>query len=327
MNRTELFRIANDLTERGEPFVFAVVVRRLGSHSSVVGDSAVVTADGDFHGWVGGSCVQPEVVRWAQKVLARREPMTLAFSPDHSSDTRPQVTPVPMTCHSGASVDIFMEPVMPPLRLTLFGDSPVIHTLARLGAALDLAVEVVPPSDAPQPTGGPAGGGGHYAVVATMGENDEGALKAALGLGADYLGVVASSKRFAGLREFALSQGADEAALDRVSNPAGLDIGARRPDEIAVAILAEIVERHAAARAEDAAAAEAGPAAAREETAEEAPAEAIDPICGMTVQVAGAKHVATWQGESYYFCCGGCRERFLAAPEEYVGDTGGEAAG
>lgn len=315
--RPHLLKIADELRQRREPFVLAVVVRRVGSHSSVVGDAAVVTAGGDFHGWVGGSCVQPEVVRWARKVLARREPITLAFSPDSASDDRRHVTAVPMTCHSGASVDIFMEPVMPSLRLTLFGDSPVIHTLARLGAALDYAVEVVPPSDAPQPSGGGGDAGGHYAVVATMGENDEGALQAALALGADYLAVVASSKRFATLREFALSQGADAAALDRVSNPAGLDIGARTPDEIAVAILAEIVERHAAGRDETSAAESAA------EGADEAPREAVDPVCGMTVQVEGARHTATWEGRTWYFCCGGCRERFLAAPGDYADGAAG----
>lgn len=304
--RTDLFRRAAELVAAGKPFVFAMVVQKKGSHSSVLGDAAIIGADGAWHGWLGGSCVQPEVARRARQVLTTGEPILLAFSPDPGSETRPHVTVVPMTCHSGATVDIFLEAVMPPPRLKLYGDSPVIDALARLGAAMDFAVEVVA-DDAPEAP--PAAGSGLYVVIATMGENDEAALRAALDLEPDYLGVVASRKRYAAVRDFVLGQGADPAALDRVANPAGLEIGARKPAEIALAILAEIVQQRSAAGDEQAAAAH-----------QEMPSEALDPVCGMTVQVEGAKHTAEHQGTTFYFCCGGCRERFLAAPTDYLAD-------
>ena len=306
--RADLFRIASQLTERGEPFVFAMVVRKQGSHSSVEGDAAVVTASGEWHGWFGGSCVQPAVTRMAREVLKTGESMMLAFSPRADQEARPDVRAVPMTCQSGATVDIFLEAIMPPSRLILFGDSPVIEALSRLGAAMDLTVEVSPDPADPELAGRP---GSRYVVIATMGENDEGALMRALELESDYIGVVASRKRYAGIREFVLSQGVDEAALERVRNPAGLDITARKPAEIALAILAEIVQL-GAAEATD----QEQPVEAR--SADDGPSEAIDPICGMTVQVEGAQHVAEHQGTTHYFCCGGCRERFIAAPERYL---------
>jgi xanthine dehydrogenase accessory factor len=190
----------------------------------------------------------------------------------------------------------------------------VIEALARLGAAMDLAVEVVSDADDPSLTPRPEG---RSVVIATMGENDEGALRRALALEPDYIGVVASRRRYAGVREFLLSRGADRAALDRVSNPAGLEIGARKPAEIALAILAEIV-RSAAARRDavrEHAEAVGGPAG---EPGSAGAETAVDPVCGMTVVVASAEHRADHAGRTYWFCCGGCRERFVAEPGVYL---------
>ena len=147
-------------------------------------------------------------------------------------------------------------------------------------------------------------------MVCSMGENDEEGIVRALALSPDYLGVVASAKRFAQMRETLLGQGVAAAALDAIHSPAGLKIGAKTPEEIALSVIAEIVERrHAAAKAQPA----------------EEPvvvATAIDPVCGMTVTVANAKHVAEHEGRSYYFCCGGCRAKFLADPGRFLAAGG-----
>src|SRR5262249_54974348 len=144
------------------------------------------------------------------------------------------------------------------------------------------------------------------AVVATMGENDEDSVAAALEARPDYLGVVASRRRFGELRGALLARGVAPAAIDVVRNPAGLDIGARLPEELALSILAEIVQlRRAAARP-----VEVAPPVEREE---------IDPVCGMTVVVATAKHRAEHEGHTYFFCNPRCREKFLAAPASYLG--------
>jgi xanthine dehydrogenase accessory factor len=154
------------------------------------------------------------------------------------------------------------------------------------------------------------------AVVATMGERDEEAILAALALEPAYLGVIASSRRFGQMRATLMARGASAAALDHTHNPAGLDIGARSPEEIALSILAEIVSLRRAEGAE-ANAPQALPTAP--------PAEALDPVCGMTVEIAGARHRTEVGGRAFYFCCGGCRERFLASPERYLSASAGGA--
>jgi xanthine dehydrogenase accessory factor len=321
--RSDLLILCADLARREVPFALATVVRRMAASSAQQGDGAVVTADGAFHGWLGGSCTQPTVVAEALKAIADGRPRLITLSPDPAAERRPGVLVFPMTCHSGGTVEIYLEPVLPAARLLVFGVSPVARALARLGRAMEFTVEAADPeADAaafpdaeriwtdlaslPAATGARA-----FAVVATMGERDEEALAAALRVAPDYVGVVASHRRFAQIREGAAARGVAEEDLSRVKSPAGLDIGARAPEEIAVSILAEIVQVRRAAADEAAAARPAAlpAAAAREE---------VDPVCGMRVAVAGARHTASVGGRDWYFCCGGCRERFLAAPERYA---------
>jgi xanthine dehydrogenase accessory factor len=257
---------------------------------------ALITAAGVFEGWLGGSCTQPTVVREAQRAFADGQPRLLVLTPEPEAERRPGVDVFPMTCHSGGSVEIYLQPVLPALRLVLFGDSPIARALSALGTAMGYSIGA-PDS----PTTSPL-----YAVVAAMGEGDEEAIRAALALQPSYLGVVASKKRFAQMRETLLAQGVTAEALDAIHCPAGIRIGARAPEEIALSILAQIVEQRRSEKPAEAAV----PA--------EAPLTALDPICGMTVEIATAKHTAEHAGRTWYFCCGGCRSRFLAEPERYA---------
>jgi xanthine dehydrogenase accessory factor len=304
--RAELLQLAADLARRGEPFVLATVVRRESYSSAHQGDMAVITADGGYHGWLGGNCTQPVVRREAARALADGQPRLVSLSPDPSHDARPGIVALPMTCHSGGSVEIYLEPVLPPPRLLLFGDSPGARALAELGKAMGYAIEVGSPAAA-KAAASPA----PFAVVATMGESDEESVVAALAARPAYLAVVASRKRFAQMRETLLARGVSAEALDRIKNPAGLDIGARLPEEVALSILAEIVQLRRARGAE------AQPAAAPEATG-------IDPICGMTVEVASARHRATHAGREFYFCNARCRERFLADPGRWLAPRAAE---
>ena len=318
--RSDLLILCADLARRGEPFALATVVRRQPASSSQQGDGAVVTADGAFHGWLGGSCTQPTVVAEALKAIADGRPRLISLSPDPAAERRPGVLVIPMTCHRGGTGEIYLEPVLPAARLLVFGVSPVARALARLGRAMGLNVEVADPdADAaafPEAERVwtdlgtlPAGSGARtFAVVATMGERDEEALGASLRVAPEYVGVVASRRRYAQIRQGVAAQGVAEGSFAKVKSPAGLDIGARAPEEIALSILAEIVQVRRTASDEATASRSAAlpTAAAREE---------IDPVCGMRVAVAGAKHTASAGGRDWDFCCGGCRERFLAAPE------------
>jgi len=327
--RAELLQLAADLAQKGEPFVLAMVVRRESYSSAQQGDMALITRDGGYHGWLGGNCTQPTVKREARRALLDGRPRLISLSPEPGREQRPGITALAMTCQSGGSVDIYLEPILPAPRLVLFGLSPVVRALAQLGKGLGYAVDVVdqhaspgavPSADrlfnnlaAPE-LQAPSGAAAErlVAVVATMGENDEDAVAAALAVKPAYLGVVASRKRFAQLRETLLARGVPSEELERIKSPAGLDLGARLPEEVALSILAEVVQ-FLRLRVD---------APAPEPQLEQ---EELDPVCGMTVAVATARHVGEHAGRTFYFCNPRCREKFLAAPEKYLAVPPAEA--
>ena len=340
MNKQLLERAA-ELARRGESFVLATVVRREPYSSSQQGDMAIITADGGYHGWLGGNCTRPSVQREAAAALLDGKPRLVSLSPEPEAQVRAGVTPLPMTCHSGGTVDIFIEPVLAASRLVVFGVSPVARAVAQLGKAMGYLVDVVDPDahpaelpnadrvftdlGAPELRAGPAIA---YSVVASMGEHDEDAVAAALAMRPAYLGVVASRKRFAILRQTLIDRGISAHALDTIRSPAGLDLGGRQPEEVALSILAEIVQLKHAARtgarptvaAASAEAADAAPAAsaAVAAVAPVRPLTATDPVCHMTVTVATARHVGTWDGRTWYFCNPRCKDKFLADPKRYL---------
>jgi len=343
MNKQLLERAA-ELARRGESFVLATVVRREPYSSSQQGDMAIITADGGYHGWLGGNCTRPSVQREAAAALLDGKPRLISLSPEPDAQVRAGVTPLPMTCHSGGTVDIFIEPVLAASRLVVFGVSPVARAVAQLGKAMGYLVDVVDPDahpaelpnadrvftdlGAPELRAGPAIA---YSVVASMGEHDEDAVAAALAMRPAYLGVVASRKRFAILRQTLVDRGISAHALDTIRSPAGLDLGGRQPEEVALSILAEIVQlKHAArtgarpvvaaasAEAADAAPAASAAVAAVAPVAPVRPLTATDPVCHMTVTVATARHVGTWDGRTWYFCNPRCKDKFLADPQRYL---------
>ncbi len=325
--RADLLLLAADLTKRGEAFVLATVVRREPPSSAQVGDSALITRGGFCHGWVGGACTQSTVVREALAALADGRPRLLALSPEPGVEQRPGTSALPLTCQSGGSVDIYLEPIVPAPRLVVFGGSPVAQAVARLAKATGYRVDAVEPSadraafpqadrvlatlPPPEPRAGtPADREPMLAVVGTMGNGDEEAIVAALAHEPLYIGLIASRRRFAQIRDALTALGVPRQSIDAIRCPAGLDIGAQTPDEIALSILAQIVklQRTAETGRKQLPLAAAGAEPAVEER---------DPICGMTV-TAASPHQAEFGGQVYRFCCGGCRQRFLADPGRYV---------
>lgn len=339
MYEHDILRRAAELTERGEPFVLATVVGRTPPSSARVGRKALVRADGTLVGWLGGSCIEPVVRREARGALRERRSRYVILTPDGEAD-RPGASVHPMTCHSGGTVEIFVEPQLPVPALTLFGDSPVNRALCRLGPVAGLRVEVVGAEDPeafPEArtledldaaAGGDDGEDGpgveRYAVVATMGDRDADAVRQALDAGARYVGLVASPARAEEVRRRVEDGGAiwDE----RVKSPAGLDLGAEEPGEIAVTILAEVIAARRAGRTAEGTP-ETGdrpdPAGASDVAGEAAAGAdradlAVDPVCGMEVDTAEGGHVYVHRGLTYHFCCAGCRETFAEDPETWI---------
>ena len=285
--RPDLLPLAASLSARGERFALVTVVRREPPSSARVGDTALVTAGGEYHGWAGGGCTRETVVREAQRAMADGEPRLLCLSPETNPVTRPGMVALQMTCDSGGTVEIYVEPVLPVSRLVLFGGTPAVEALARIGEAMGWRVE----------RGAEAALRGAHVLVATMGDEDLGILQKVLRDEPAYVGVIASRKRFEHVRETLIACGTPRAAVDRIHAPAGLDIGAQRPEEIALSVMARIVERLRKR--------------ATPSVSASLPEEAKDPICGMTVNVATARHKANVAGVDYYFCCAGCGNKFL----------------
>jgi xanthine dehydrogenase accessory factor len=224
---------------------------------------------------------------------------------------RDDIVEYPMTCHSGGALEILIEPVLPAPRLFIVGETPIVTTLIELARVMGYRVnQFERAADLALRLGGaetPV-----FVVVASMGVDDEEALAAALRAGASYVALVASPRRAAVVREMLAAMGVSPDDLVRLKAPAGLDIGARTQEEIALSIMAEIAQ----VRSEMKSGTTAGisvpdPVAALE-------LEAIDPVCGMTVTIADARHQTEYDGKIWYFCCGGCKARFEADPLPYL---------
>ena len=276
MNATDVIVQAGRLAAEGKPYALATVVNVVRPASARRGDRALVTPDGRVTGWIGGACSEPTVVREALRALADREP---------------RLTRMEGGCASEGVVEVLIEPVVPAPLLAIVGESPAASTLAELARTVGWRVR----NDGVE--------GADAVVVATMGHGDEDVLIAALRSGAGYVGLVASARRAATVLAELRTRGLDEESVLRVRAPAGLDLGPSSQEEIAVAILAELVAwRHA-----------------RGESPVPAPAEAVDPVCGMTVALGTETEQTVHDGVTVVFCSAHCRARFEAEPDRYSG--------
>lgn len=308
---------ARKLQELRLPYVRATVVRAERPTSARPGDTAVLDADGSLTGFVGGNCVQGSVRRYGLEALTAGDPLLLRVLPGEPAAAAGEgAVEVRNPCLSGGAVEIFLQPVLPPPHMLVVGETPVARALGELGAPLGLQVTLRPPGEA-EPSAGDAA-----LVVASHGTGEETALEAALRAGVPYVALVASRKRAA---EVLASLDVEADQRGRVHSPAGLALGARTPAETALSILAEFT----ALRSQQATAGSAGSAGSvgsagsgesHPEAAEspDSPGQAIDPVCGMTVEISAAAPRAESGGITSYFCCPGCRAAFLRDPDRYA---------
>jgi xanthine dehydrogenase accessory factor len=308
-----------ELTRRGEAFALATVVWRQPPSSSQPGARAIITADGELHGWIGGACAEPVVIREAQRVIADGTARLLLLgTPDQFGGAVPDgMTVIPIACQSEGALEIYIEPVVPPPHLVIIGGSPMARTLASLAGALGWRTDLVDGPDFATDTAGERS----MIVVATQGHDDEDVLARAAAARPAYLGLVGSRRRGATVLGYLAERGVPKEELDRVRVPAGLDLGKTTHQEIAVAILAELVQLRASGALSRPRAAIAKPGrrkpAAQNDLAPAARAEAADPVCGMTVATASGRPLRH-DGADYYFCCAGCRQAFEEDPDAYT---------
>lgn len=245
---SDVTRLAEELTATGEPFVFATVVRTVASVAAKPGAKAILTADGRIAGWVGGGCALGAVKKAAQRCLEDGEARLISVMPFDQmkaqglrpGDTRDGIEFAKNMCPSRGVVDVFIEPVLPQPLVTVCGATPVAQALIDLAPRIGLKVAGSrDPFDGLADT--PAGA---FIVVATQGAGDEAALEAALRSSARHVAFVGSRAKVAALKEGLAEKGVSPARLAELRGPAGVPIGAVTPEEIALSILAEIVQAH-----------------------------------------------------------------------------------
>jgi xanthine dehydrogenase accessory factor len=307
------------LTRARVPFALATVVWRRAPSSGHTGAKAVVLGDGTVRGWLGGACAEPTVVKEALASLTDGQARRLFLGapdelPAHQID---DTLTIPMACESEGALQIYLEPFLPAPQVAVIGRSPAVHALTVQARAIGWDVAVIDDGGSPEEHPVPelvrtvldlAGLGispSSAIVVATQGHYDDLALRAALDTDAGYIGVIAAEKRASSLLELLRDQGIGEDVLARVHAPAGLDLGPLDNAEIAVAVLADLVARHAAGQLRGASTA--------------APREAVDPVCGMTVFVDTAKYHTVHDGSAFWFCSAGCLHAFERDPSAHLG--------
>jgi xanthine dehydrogenase accessory factor len=295
----ELLALAADLQRRGERFALATVVRCEAPTSAKPGAKALVRADGTVSGWVGGACAEPVVVREALAAIEDGRPRLIGLIGEgaRGPGRTAGMIEYPMTCHSGGTLEIYVEPYLPHPVLILVGHGPVIEALATFARAAEYSVLTLGAEEAAATLASPSAARQTSVVVATHADSDEDALQRILATDVGYVSLVASRRRAAAILERLRAAGVGVERLARLKAPAGLDIGAVSPDEIAVSILAEIIQHRRSAKPSVAA---------------EAPAArtAVDPICGMSVDVATAEYRSQTAAGVMYFCCRHCKTTF-----------------
>ena len=343
MNPQAWLDTAHALHQRQQPFALVTVLRLTPPTSAKPGDKAVVTADGHIHGWIGGGCAQPAVVKTVRAALADGQARSIRISPaDESREQQlSDVLEFGMACHSGGTLELFIDPVLPLASLTVLGDSPVARALCdlapRVGFAVNLVAQGAQAADCAAASRVLASdeaaevaqqlGTQAWVVVATQGRRDMQALKAALALQPRRTWLVASARKGAVLKASLMAGGEDAARVEAIVAPAGLagmGIGPQTPEEIALSVLAAVVAAKradvndavsrvlhgTASPAPSSPAAALTPAATRPTT----PAKASAPSCcgsantaAVTAALAVAPQVAPPAAEAVQKspCCGG----------------------
>ena len=299
---------AAELARRGEEFALATVVWRQGPSSGQTGSRAIITRDGQLYGFIGGACAEPVVLREAMRVIESREPRLLFLG---TTDVPQAQLPdgmvyIPMSCQSEGALQIYVEPVVPALDLLVVGSSPMTRTLADLAGTLGWKARVLPAADLTEADVDTRS----IVVIASQGHGDEEAVALAVSAAPAFVGLVASRKRGESLLAYLAERGVPRHQLDRVHTPVGLDLGRTSHQEIAVSVLAELVQRRAAGEFTLAA-----PAAAPAAT------EVLDPVCGMTVTADDAHFPVEHAGTTYWFCRAACSQAFAADPAQYLSEA------
>ena len=317
-----IFEQLEELRSQDRNAAVAVVVNRKAPTSGKPGDKALITEEGDVHGWIGGGCTKGIVIKEAIASLKDQKPRLVKIAPGAETRTDQQgVKTYGMMCQSEGSVDVYIEPMIPASKIFIFGRSHIAKALCEIGAAAGYEMTVI--SDLSEHEMFPKARKFHaltgfevgqlrstdFVVVCTQGEDDEKSLEAAVSSEANYVAFVSSHRKANAIFRSLKKNGTPIEKLAQVKTPAGLDLNAKSPQDVAISILAQIVQ------AKMAPAEEQGEVSDFQELNEDL---YMNPVCKIPVQKSTAKHVLDHKGEKVYFCCDGCKVSFEKEPEAYL---------
>ena len=334
MKSTDLFELSRDLTQQRQAHAWITVIDVTGPSSSYIGAQAIVTAEGEMSGWIGGGCVQSAARAAALRSIESTLPQRLRLS--NTKDPSEAVDVRPMACASNGEVELFIQPAAVAPRLRIYGNTPIVRIAAWLAREADFdpltdaeaadvealsasiasasALASASPPHRPHPLP-PQPDRETYALIATQGDGDEAALEAALHSSARAVLVIASKRKAQRLRTAMELRGIPKERLDDMHAPAGPDIGAVTPNEIALAAVAGLValrRGHPDACGASASAYQDASSHTRAATGY------VNPVCGAIVDPTRALSSITLAGQTHYFCCQGCRTEFERDPKKYL---------
>lgn len=315
---------ARQLNQSCEAYATAMIIRRKIPSSGKPGDKAIITSDGKIHGWIGGGCTRGIVLKESLLAIQDRSPRIVLISPNTIENPNDYTKLYNMSCQSGGEVELYIEPVLPRPHLLIFGASHIGMALCKLAKAMDYQVdaimvdvdkEVYPDADRIIQLNDYKAASyiqeNSCIVVCTQGEGDSMALNSALQSKVDYLSFVASRMKANAIFSDLRTMGATMDQLKTIKTPAGIDIGAKLPEEVAISILAQIIEHF---RNNTTNATSQSPSSLSSVNDD----YYINPVCNIPVQKSTAKHVLEYKKEQVYFCCDGCKVSFEKSPETYM---------
>ena len=312
--------------KNNEPFVIAIVVRKDAPSSGKVGDKAIITKFGEIIGWVGGGCVKGILIKESLEALKSGKGRLVKIGKSIKLSKQEGVMEYKMTCQSEGTIEVFIEPVLPKPHIVVIGESENAKALTKLASAVGFKVtgvaqgatlttfpkvdELITQINLTQVKTTPA----TFIIIATQGEGDEKALLESLKKERAFIGFIASKKKMISVSEYLKSYSISKSEIASIRAPIGKDIKAKSPDEVAISILAELIEyknTHNNTLAFE-----------KFETSIDKnnpkPVYYTNPVCGVPVDMNNPKHIVEYKGEKVYFCCDGCKVKFDAEPSKYI---------
>jgi xanthine dehydrogenase accessory factor len=316
------------LIKKNEHFATATVVRRDAPSSGKVGDKAVIDLRGNIMGWVGGGCVKGILIKEAEDAMKSGKARLVKIGKNINNNKQNGVMEYKMTCQSEGTVEVYIEPILPKPHIVIIGKTEIARSLSKLAHACGYRITGVA-HDANLQTFDKVDELITHVnlsevkttlytniIVCTQGEGDETALSEALKKESGFLGFVASRKKMISMHKYLTEIGFSDEKISSIKAPVGIDINAKKADEVAISILAELVAHQNKEGSQTAF--EGFKSSNDVSTSNTAPAYYTNPVCGIPVDINNPKHIVEYNGEKVYFCCDGCKVKFDLEPQKYI---------